>query len=265
VISASIRPPNAITDFLYRALAGGALGVEELEIKARATGLLGERQQIQHAKAFKKAKKALGIRSIRAGFGSSGKWAWLMPPQTATEIDRVANAHLDTNEQTSLSDAELSGQQVVASESRSIVHEWIEGVQRLDYVRSPTAIPLIRWHLFLGDCHSFLSSPENWAERAAALGWNALALFGCYRTRPLEHLGSAGLLPKLEKPMRKFHKRPSSPLDRLDDNAKLGAIEQAIEEAARMGLIVDSGERRWSERTGRYEIVWKSKVYERPN
>jgi hypothetical protein len=61
--------------------------------------------------------------------------------------------------------------------------------------------------------------------------------------------------------MRKFHKRPSSPLDRLDDNAKLGAIE----EAARMGLIVDSGERRWSERTGRYEIVWKSKVYERPN
>jgi hypothetical protein len=41
VISASIRPPNAITDFLYRALAGGALGVEELEIKARATGLLG--------------------------------------------------------------------------------------------------------------------------------------------------------------------------------------------------------------------------------
>jgi hypothetical protein len=194
VISASIRPPNAITDFLYRALAGGALGVEELEIKARATGLLGERQQIQHAKAFKKAKKALGIRSIRAGFGSSGKWAWLMPPQTATEIDRVANAHLDTNEQTSLSDAELSGQRVVASESRSIVHEWIEGVQRLDYVRSPPAVPVIRWHLFLGDCHSFLSSSENWGERAAALGWNALALFGCYRARPLEHLGSAGLL-----------------------------------------------------------------------
>jgi hypothetical protein len=70
----------------------------------------------------------------------------------------------------------------------------IEGVQRLDYVRTPTAVLLIRWHLFLGDCHSFLSSSENWAERAAALGWNALALFGCYRTRPLEHLGSAGLL-----------------------------------------------------------------------
>ena len=35
---------------------------------------------------------------------------------------------------------------------------------------------------------------RNWAERAAALGWSALALFGCHRTRPLEHLGSAGLL-----------------------------------------------------------------------
>jgi hypothetical protein len=46
----------------------------------------------------------------------------------------------------------------------------------------------------LGDCHSFLNSPENWAERAAALDWNALALFGCHRSRPLEHLGSAGLL-----------------------------------------------------------------------
>jgi hypothetical protein len=32
------------------------------------------------------------------------------------------------------------------------------------------------------------------AHRAAALGWNALALFGCYRSRPLEHLGSAGVL-----------------------------------------------------------------------
>jgi hypothetical protein len=61
-------------------------------------------------------------------------------------------------------------------------------------VRCPTTVPLIRWHLFLGDCHSFLNSSKNWAERAATLGWNALALFGCYRTRPLEHLGSAGLL-----------------------------------------------------------------------
>ena len=84
--------------------------------------------------------------------------------------------------------------EVAASESPSVVQQWLDGVQRLDYVRSPPAVPPIRWQLFLGDCHSFLSSSEKSAERAAALGWNALALFGCYRTRPLEHLGSAGLL-----------------------------------------------------------------------
>lgn len=168
----------AIANFLHRALAGGALAVGELEVKARAAGFLGERQRIQHAKAFKKAKKALGIRSVRDGFGSDGKWAWLMPPQAATEGGPASNAHPDTNEQTSLNDAELPGQRVAASESRSIVQQWMEGVQRLDYVQCPTTVPLIRWH----DCHSFLSSCENWAQRAAALGWSALSLFGCHRT-----------------------------------------------------------------------------------
>ena len=47
----------------------------------------------------------------------------------------------------------------------------------------------------------------------------------------------------------------------LDKEAKRKAIEEALHRLAREGLIVDSGERRWSERTGRYEIVWKSKIY----
>jgi hypothetical protein len=45
------------------------------------------------------------------------------------------------------------------------------------------------------------------------------------------------------------------PIDEVDDDA-IEAIEQAIQDLARDGLIVDSGRRRWSERTGRYEIVW---------
>ena len=36
------------------------------------------------------------------------------------------------------------------------------------------------------------------------------------------------------------------------------AIDEAIQDLASKGLIIDSGEKRWSERTGRYEIVWKS-------
>jgi hypothetical protein len=43
----------------------------------------------------------------------------------------------------------------------------------------------------------------------------------------------------------------SWPLDEVND-----AIEQAIQNLARQGLIIDTGRRRWSERTGRYEIVW---------
>jgi hypothetical protein len=184
----------AITVFLSGALADGALAVGDLQAKARAAGLLCEHQQIQHAKAFTKAKKALGIRSIRDGFGRGGKWAWLMPPRVATEIGSVANSDLAINEQRPVRDSELPAKSYAASESPSVVQQWLEGVQRLDYVRSPPAVPPIRWQLFLGDCHSFLNSSENWAERAAALGWGALALFGCHRTRPLEHLGSAGLL-----------------------------------------------------------------------
>jgi hypothetical protein len=37
----------------------------------------------------------------------------------------------------------------------------------------------------VSDCHSFLNSSENWAERAAELGWDARALFGCHRNYPL--------------------------------------------------------------------------------
>ena len=192
--SAPIHCSTAITDFLNRALAGGALAVGELEAKARAVGLLGERQRVRHAKTFKKAKKALGIRSIRDGFGRGGNWAWFMPPQAAPEIGSVTTSNLATNVQRPVRDSELPDKSFAASESLSVVQQWLEGVQRLDYVRSPPAVPPIRWQLFLGDCHSFLSSSEKWAERAAALGWNALALFGCHRTRPLEYLGSAGLL-----------------------------------------------------------------------
>jgi hypothetical protein len=38
-------------------------------------------------------------------------------------------------------------------------------------------------------------------------------------------------------------------------------IDEALESLARDGLIEDSGERRWSNRNGRYEIVWRSKIF----
>jgi hypothetical protein len=41
------------------------------------------------------------------------------------------------------------------------------------------------------------------------------------------------------------------------------SIEEAIQKLVRMGLVVDSGQRRWSQRTGRYEIVWESKIVDK--
>jgi hypothetical protein len=173
------RSTSTVIDFLRDSLACGALAVADLEAMAREAGLLSERQQIRHAKAFKKAKKALSIRSVRDGFGSGGKWAWLLPPQvTQMTTGSTANSELDSKRQHSASAPAPPTTPAHGSETCSVVRQWADGIERLDYARSPTAVPLIRWRQFLGDCHSFLSSSENWAERAAALGWNDLALFG---------------------------------------------------------------------------------------
>jgi hypothetical protein len=39
------------------------------------------------------------------------------------------------------------------------------------------------------------------------------------------------------------------------------SIDEAIRDLVRKGLEVNSGQRRWSKRTGRYETVWESKVF----
>jgi hypothetical protein len=50
--------------------------------------------------------------------------------------------------------------------------------------------------------------------------------------------------------------------DRSADPAEIQlAIEATIRDFAGKGLIADSGQRRWSLRTGRYEIVWESKLF----
>jgi hypothetical protein len=96
--------------FLEHALANGALDVAELEAMARKARLLGTHQRIQHAKAFKNAKKSLGIESVRASFGCMGKWAWLLPakpikpanddadrPRDATTCEQVRSVVVNLN------------------------------------------------------------------------------------------------------------------------------------------------------------------------
>jgi len=64
---------------------------------------------------------------------------------------------------------------------------------------------------------------------------------------------------------RAQHKRGNMVMARKDrptDPAEIQlAIEEAIQHFVRKGWIVDSGQRRWSQRNGRYEIVWESKLF----
>jgi hypothetical protein len=141
---------------------------------AHAAGLLGEGQRITQAKLFRRAKDALGIRSIREGFGAGGRWAWELPPGS----DAPATISASTQER--------------SAPEPAIPREWVQGVARLEHLRPPPDILRHRWHQFVEDCQAFMAS--HLANRAAQLGWNTVALFGCRRNYPLMYLGKAGLL-----------------------------------------------------------------------
>ena len=188
------RSTTSVIDFLRDSLADGALPVAELQTMARADGLLSEHQQIRHAKAFKKAKKFLGIRSLRTGFGPRGEWVWLLPPRSFPPVVSATEPEPVVDGQSRLGPSAADQDSLSAKlEGRRIPQRWVKGIACLDYDRSPADVSLIRWRQFVSDCHQFLTD-GNWAERAADLGWDAPALFGCRQTRPLEYLASAGLL-----------------------------------------------------------------------
>jgi hypothetical protein len=60
--------------------------VPKLKAMARVAGLLGEGQRITHAKVFKTAKKFLGIKSVRHGFGDGGEWLWRLERRPASPV-----------------------------------------------------------------------------------------------------------------------------------------------------------------------------------
>ena len=70
--------------------SSGAVAVADLEVRALAAGLLSDRQKITDAKAFKRAKKALGIKSHRVGFGPGAVWFWALPTKPETKVIETA-------------------------------------------------------------------------------------------------------------------------------------------------------------------------------
>jgi hypothetical protein len=132
---------SPVTTFLKGVLADAPVDVAMLEVMARSAELLGERQRISTAKPFRKAKSALGIQSIRDGFGPGGAWLWKLPR------DREAPA------------ASSIKRQPVCTERR-VPLDWIEGVKRLQYHRPMRGVPQHRWRQFIDDCNNFLSSKQ---------------------------------------------------------------------------------------------------------
>jgi hypothetical protein len=125
----------------------------------------GSRRVFSTAKVFKRAKKSLGIRSRRTGFGARSQWLWQLPRQSDPAPIKAE----------------------AAQERRGpIPIDWVQGVACLHPDRPPNDLPRHRWRQFRDDCKNFLSSSEHWAGRAAQLGWDAMALFGCAPKRPLD-------------------------------------------------------------------------------
>lgn len=110
---------------------------------------------------------------------------------------------------------------------RPIPPEWELGVARLPQQRQPAGVPQRVWRVFIGDCERFFDPRHGWAERAAELGWDARALFGCDPQRPLDHPGAGllwrlggGRITSIKKDWatvdvngveRVFHRRPARP------------------------------------------------------
>jgi hypothetical protein len=55
---------------------------------------------------------------------------------------------------------------------------------------------------------------------------------------------------------KKYRKRPMSSLEEEFDWESYQRIKETLEELAREGLLVDSGRKRRSKLSGRYETVW---------
>jgi len=199
----------AVVDFLQQTLTSNPVAVAELEVRARAAGLLGVHQRITDAKLFKWAKAQLNIKSQRHGFGSDGVWFWALPAQASLQNDNTnANAKASTPQmgtggvahgQDHSRPNEVHSRAIGMADKIPLkpnIHlQWVEGAGRLQLLSPHPGVPAHRWGIFLNDVGYFIQG--CWAERAAGFGWDATSLFGCHPGRPLDHLQGAGLLWRL--------------------------------------------------------------------
>ncbi|MFC4271593.1 hypothetical protein GQF03_17490 [Sneathiella chungangensis] len=69
--------------------------------------------------------------------------------------------------------------------------EWRDGFDRLISSPAPKGITVTRWRQFIEDVERFMT---DWAEKAHALGWTAVDVFGLHPEAPTHRPDSAGLI-----------------------------------------------------------------------
>jgi hypothetical protein len=146
-------------------------------------------------KAFKAAKRSMGIRSRRVGFGPGAVWFWTLPISPSVAVTTATSEPSDVDEvdpsdrapETSVCYAES-----MCGRPHSVLLEWARAVEILQLRPRPSPIPGHRWQIFIQDCRRFVIS--SWAERAAGLSWTTDDLLSSRYPNALEHLGSAGLV-----------------------------------------------------------------------
>jgi hypothetical protein len=157
-------------------------------------------------------------RSSPEGVKTLAALATLAPPDRKTENYNVESQSTDRGQgknatetrtpakpaklakATPISNAPFRSLWVDAEDERAAIIEydggasraWAEALARLDPANPPNDVPPKRWLRFIDDCGRFLD--EGWADRAVALGWGTLDLFGCNRCKPFARIDHAGLL-----------------------------------------------------------------------
>jgi hypothetical protein len=170
--SSSIR--NEGDPIFARLARGGCFGCTQTRGDG-PSGRIARRTSVHHAYQGIQTREEISWHTVASG------WIW-SSRSVAVAITTQSEGSLKTDSGT------------VRERRGPIPVDWLQGVACLDPERPPDDVPRHRWRQFVADCKNFLSSSENWANRAAGLGWDAMALFGCAPKRPLDYLGIAGLL-----------------------------------------------------------------------
>lgn len=89
--------------------------------------------------------------------------------------------------------AEFDERAGLIEDGTGVPREWAEGFARLSVGLPPEGFSQPRWQQVLDDGGRFLD--EGWAQRAAAVGWSVLDVFGVHPSKPNARFDSMGLVP----------------------------------------------------------------------